>query len=259
LLQRRRYIHVLAFGFHHRNGYQANEQHIVGRSAVREPFGNGEVFIFLGASALRIDQGCGIHSPACLPELLIDQLARLGLVEVYCRHCGVRRGDERGHGLPGLRGSLGLLGGEPLLQCHLCRLSLASHLLPEGLLVPGLTQPGLCGVQTQGGFLICSMALFERLTEAGEFGAQLGAFVRRSLRRDEGARLERGIPEGAVKPERELPGDLEGGKSSAMVPRYGVARGVAGAPHFTEELGNLTRQHALVLQAAQQVVLGLLR
>jgi hypothetical protein len=42
------------------------------------------------------------------------------------------------------------------------------------------------------------------------------------------------------------------------VARHGVARGVAGAPHFTEELGNLARENALILQAAQQVVLGLL-
>ena len=44
-----------------------------------------------------------------------------------------------------------------------------------------------------------------------------------------------------------------------MVARHGVARGVAGAPHFTEELGDLARKNALILQAAQQVVLGLLR
>ena len=43
-----------------------------------------------------------------------------------------------------------------------------------------------------------------------------------------------------------------------MVTRYGVAGGVAGAPYFAKELGNLARENALVLQAAQQVVLGLL-
>ena len=116
LLQRRRHIDVLALGFDHRDGRQADEQHVVGRAAVRRPFGNREVFAFLGASALRVDQGRGVRGPAGLPELLIDQLARLGLVEVYRRGCGVRRGDERGDGLPGLRGGLGLLGGEPLLQ-----------------------------------------------------------------------------------------------------------------------------------------------
>ena len=43
-----------------------------------------------------------------------------------------------------------------------------------------------------------------------------------------------------------------------MVARYGVARGVASASHFPEELGNLARQYALILQTAQQVVLGFL-
>ena len=43
-----------------------------------------------------------------------------------------------------------------------------------------------------------------------------------------------------------------------MIAHHGVAGGVAGAPHFTEELGDLARQNALILQAAQQIVLGLL-
>ena len=105
---------------------------------------------------------------------------------------------------------------------------------------------------------MCRAVLFQLLAEAGEFGTQIGAFVLRGLRRDEGAGLERGVLEGAVEPEPELPGDLERGEGGAMVARHGVARGVAGAPHFTEELGDLARQNALVLQAAQQVVLGLL-
>src|SRR5262249_34329027 len=133
---------------------------VVGWSAVRGPFGNREVFVFLGASALRVDQGRGVRSPAGLPELLIDQLARLSLVKVYRRGCGVRRGDERGYGLPGLRGGLRLLGGEPLLQCGLCRLNLTGHLLPEGLLVLRLTEPGLSGFQTLDGFLMCRAVLF---------------------------------------------------------------------------------------------------
>jgi len=66
------------------------------------------------------------------------------------------------------------------------------------------------------------------------------------------------VPEGTVEPEPELPGDLEGSQGSVMVTRHGVARGVAGAPHFAEELGDLAWQYALALQAAQQVVLGLL-
>src|SRR5439155_9267404 len=63
LLQCRRNINVLAFGFHYRDGCQADEQHVVGWSAVRGPFGNREVFVFLGASALRVDQGRGICNP----------------------------------------------------------------------------------------------------------------------------------------------------------------------------------------------------
>ena len=51
---------------------------------------------------------------------------------------------------------------------------------------------------------------------------------------------------------------LSAARAVRWSPDYGVAGGVAGAPHFTEELGDLARQNALVLQAAQQVVLGLL-
>jgi len=43
-----------------------------------------------------------------------------------------------------------------------------------------------------------------------------------------------------------------------MVTHHGVARSVASAPYFAEKLGDLAREDALILQAAQQVVLGLL-
>jgi hypothetical protein len=101
--------------------------------------------------------------------------------------------------------------------------------------------------------------LYKRLAEAGKFGAQLGAFVRRSLRGDEGTGLKRGFLEGAVEPEPELPGNLERSQGNAMVARLGVARGVTGATHLAEELGDLAWEYALVLKAAQQVILGLLR
>src|SRR5262245_4296997 len=44
-----------------------------------------------------------------------------------------------------------------------------------------------------------------------------------------------------------------------MVARHSMARGVASPSHFPEKLSDLARENALVLQAAQQVVLGLLR
>ncbi len=43
-----------------------------------------------------------------------------------------------------------------------------------------------------------------------------------------------------------------------MVTRHGVTCGIASASHFPKELGDLGRENALVLQAAYQVVLGLL-
>ncbi len=42
-----------------------------------------------------------------------------------------------------------------------------------------------------------------------------------------------------------------------MVSCQGVARGVARPPNLTEELSNVPRENALVLQAASQFVLGL--
>jgi hypothetical protein len=60
-------------------------------------------------------------------------------------------------------------------------------------------------VQTLGGFLIDGAALFELLVEAGEFSAQIGAFVRRGLGRDKRAGSERRVAERAVEPEPELP------------------------------------------------------
>jgi hypothetical protein len=89
--------------------------------------------------------------------------------------------DRSGHGLSGLRRGLCLLGGKPLRQCHLCCLSLVGHLLPEGLLVLGLTEHGLGGVQTLGSFLMGREALFERLAEAGKLSLW-------GLRGDEGGR-----------------------------------------------------------------------
>jgi hypothetical protein len=58
-----------------------------------------------------------------------------------------------------------------------------------------------------------------------------------------------------VEPDAELPGDLEIGERGAMVAGDRVARGVAGAPDFAEELSYLAREDALVLQASKQVVL----
>ena len=90
-------------------------------------------------------------------------------------------------------GGHGLLGGEPLLQCGLCCLGFAGHLLPEGLLVLSLTKHSFGGVQTLGGVLMRHNALFEHLAEAGELSVQIGAFVRWGLRGDEGAGLNEGL------------------------------------------------------------------
>ncbi len=62
-----------------------------------------------------------------------------------------------------------------------------------------------------------------------------------------------------MEPDAELPSDFEDRQRSAMVARDRVTRCVTGPPYFSEELRDLTREDALVLQASKQVVLGLLR
>jgi len=88
---------------------------------------------------------------------------------------------------------------------------------------------------------------------------QVVGFVSWSKRRDEGAGLVCRVPEGAVEPDADLPGELECCERGAVISDQRVAGGVACPPDFTEELGNLARKDTLILQSADKLILGLLR
>jgi len=101
--------------------------------------------------------------------------------------------------------------------------------------------------------------IVERIEHLREFGTEVVGLVLWSLRRNESTGLEGRVLEDAVEPDTNLPGDLEGRERGAVIPDQRMAGGVACSPHFTEELSNLTRKNALLLQSADEIVLRLLR
>ena len=88
----------------------------------------------------------------------------------------------------------------------------------------------------------------EVLLEAGEFGFEFGAFVGWRGGGNERPGLIGGVSESAVEPECDLPGKFEGVESGAMIVLQGVVRVITRFTDFAEELGNLARQDAVILQ-----------
>ena len=58
-----------------------------------------------------------------------------------------------------------------------------------------------------------------------------------------------------MEPDAQLPRELEGGEGGAVVADDGVRGGIATPSHFTEELSDLARENALILEAAQEIEL----
>jgi hypothetical protein len=102
LLEGRGDLEVLAFRFDRAEREQADEEDVVGRALCGGPFGDGHVLALLGAGSLREAQVLGIDGPAGLAELLVDQAAGRGFVEVDvgCRGGGGldERRDRLGRG-----------------------------------------------------------------------------------------------------------------------------------------------------------------
>ena len=92
--------------------------------------------------------------------------------------------------------------------------------------------------------------LEEGLAENQKFGAELIALVLWWLRRDKRAGLESWVREGAMEPDAQLPRELEGGEGRAMVADDRVRRRITTPSDFPEELSNLAREYALILEPA---------
>ena len=197
------------------------------------------------------------HSWVRLGPLLVDQLAGLRLVELDRRRSGVGGSDDLVDGARRIKARQGLASPQPLLQCGPALLRLQGHLLPECPVIGRGAELCLDGLQTPDGLPVLCLVLGERERQAIELGAQVLALVPGRDRGDEGSGLEGGVLEGAVEPDRELPGDLEGGERPFVVALKAMGRGVAAAPDLVEELGDLARDQAAVTQPAQQVELGL--
>jgi hypothetical protein len=85
---------------------------------------------------------------------------------------------------------------------------------------------------------------------------QFGAFVHGRLWRHKRAGLVAGVFEGAVKPQAELPAELERGQRSRVVALQRMVGGVANHADLVEDLLDLFGQNALAMQAANQLVLA---
>ena len=175
------------------------------------------------------------------------------------RRSSVRSRDERGDGFFRLRSGQRLLRSQLLCERCLGVFGFDRHLFPEGLFILGLAKLGFRGFEVLHDFMTGGAMLLQLLGQTRKFGAKVVGLVPWSLRRDEGAGLECRVLEGAVEPDANLPGELECREHGAMISDQRMTGGVACSPHFIEELGNLARKDALLLQAADEFVLCLLR
>lgn len=198
--------------------------------------------------AVAVAQFGGVCLPAGGAQLLVDQLAGVGFAQLQVP-CG-RAGGGGGalHALRGLGGGLRLHGAHALIQGVAFALGLGGHLFPEGTLVFGL----------RGGAMLVACG-FQLGAQRIQFGLQLLAFVDRRARRQEGTALECRIGEGPLEPDAEPPSQAQGEQCRAVVAGELMVGVVSGHAHFVEQRRHLTRQHAAVLQATQQVDLGLSR
>jgi len=128
-----------------------------------------------------------------------------------------------------------------LFQPGLRRLRRRGHLFPEGLLVLRLLELRFGGCEPLRGLVVLGPVIRERLRQAVELFVQVGGLVARGLRRNEGTGSVLGVLEGAMEPDRELPGDLECRECGAVIARQRMTCGISGASDLIEELNNLPR------------------
>lgn len=87
LLQRSGYISVLPLRFYRGQRQQSGEQHVVRRAIRSRPLSDREILSLLGPRAFWMRQRRRIQRPTGSAQLFVDQLSRLGFVEVH-RRCG---------------------------------------------------------------------------------------------------------------------------------------------------------------------------
>lgn len=165
----------------------------------------------------------------------------------------------------GLGLGLGLKGGQSLFGFDAHGLGFGGQFLPgrlvlghpPGLLLRRLALAGFFIGQTLGLFG-CGLLLRQLGPQPLQFLVQRRVGLGRVGRRNERAGLEaRVIPEGAVEPDADLPGDLERGQGLPMIAAAVMSRRVADLADRVEQVGHLARDGAINRKAAQHIGEGL--
>ena len=121
-----------------------------------------------------------------------------------------------------------------------------------GLLLQFLNQGRFIGLR----LFVVLLQAFKFLPEDFIPSRWLGLWRLRGLKR--ATAVIRVAPEGAVKPEAELPSNLEALQCRAVVALEAMGGGIACLTQVVEQLGHIPFQIAIALQTAQQLQLGFL-
>ena len=253
LLQRRRHIDVLAFGFHDRDGRQSNEQHVVGRVRCAWAIRRSRGSVPSGRAPLaNVSCAESAVQPAAR-KLLVDELAGVAFAELYDGRRRIGGRHELGNDLGRLGNGLRLKRLQPLQEFGLRRLGLGSHCFPEGPVILGLSDLCLNLVEHLSRILMRGAILRQFGAKHIEFSLELGTFVCRGSGRLERTRLERRVLEGPVKPYAELPSEPKAQQRCAMVPCQSMVRVVACLAHLGKQPADFAWNDALVLQSPEQI------
>ena len=174
-------VDVLALRLDRTEREEADEEDVVGRAGGGRPFRDGHVLALLGACSFREAQVFRIDDPAGLAELLVDQPAGRGFVEV---DVGCRGGgglDERRDRLGRSADGLGLLGGEARLEGRFFGFRLGGHAFPERLLVLRGLELFLQCAELPGVLVVGGLVVGQLRGEGLQLGAEFVGLVLRAL------------------------------------------------------------------------------
>ena len=215
----------------------------------------------LRANALGERQLSGVHLPAGSAELRIDDLARVGLIEIKRRTRFVGLCDDEFELRGPSFGGLGLESREAREHFRLTRGRLVHQRLKSRKLFFSLARPLLSGELVERRLLGRSLRGFglrlgvaELLLQEFELRVQGSGRIGGRLRRRERPRLEPGIaPEGAVKPDRQLACELQAVQRVGRRPRVLVGREISRLADDMKEIGNLAVDDARIPEPAEKV------
>ena len=239
------------------SGVRPTNRHIVGRAALGGPLGDGEVLALLGAGARGVTDALRSRPIQPAWRSCSSISLRVSASSSWTAAAAVLAARMTwSTALGGSSARLRLASPQPLLQCGpaLLRLrAICSQNALSSVAAPSCASTDCRRPTASRCSVWCSASASDRRSSS----ARRSWPSSRGGQGDEGPGLEGGVLEGAVEPDRELPGDLEGGERPFVVALQAMGRGVAAAPDLVEELGDLARDQAAVTQPAQQVELGL--